>query len=98
HLRELALREVAESVERSSARRPPAADAAAGAEHAAPGTRVMVCLKSASPRGSILVRKGWRLAGRLSSDWFVVFVETPLEEHDSTNKEAMPHLIANTAL
>jgi two-component system sensor histidine kinase KdpD len=81
HLRELALREVAESIERASARpvvagavRSPEAVAAAGSR-----SRVMVCLSSASPRGGALVRKGSRLAGRLSTDWFVVFVETPRE-------------------
>ncbi|HVX96676.1 MAG TPA: histidine kinase [Polyangia bacterium] len=96
HLRELALREVAESVERSSARRPPAADA--NAERGAPGVRVMVCLSSASPRGSILVRKGSRLAGRLSTDWFVVFVETPAEAPDRIDAEAQRHLMTNTDL
>jgi two-component system sensor histidine kinase KdpD len=97
HLRELALREVAESVERASARRP-LADAEAHAERAAPGLRVMVCLSSASPRGGILVRKGSRLAGRLSTDWFVVFVETPAETPDRIDSEAQRHLMANTDL
>jgi two-component system, OmpR family, sensor histidine kinase KdpD len=98
HLRELALREVAESVERASARRPPAADAFAQADHAARGLRVMVCLSSASPRGSILVRKGSRLAGRLSTDWFVVFVETPAEAPDRIDAAAQRHLMENTDL
>jgi two-component system sensor histidine kinase KdpD len=98
HLRELALREVAESVERASARRPPTADAVASADRSAPGMRVMVCLSSASPRGSILVRKGSRLAGRLSTDWFVVFVETPAEAPDRIDSEAQRHLMANTDL
>jgi two-component system sensor histidine kinase KdpD len=98
HLRELALREVAESVERSSARRPPTADAVASADRGAQGMRVMVCLSSASPRGSILVRKGSRLAGRLSTDWFVVFVETPAEAPDRIDSEAQRHLMSNTDL
>jgi two-component system sensor histidine kinase KdpD len=98
HLRELALREVAESVERGSARRPQAAAAGADAEHAATGTRVMVCLSSASPRGAILVRKGSRLAGRLSSDWFVVFVETPDEAPERIDSEAQRLLMTNTDL
>jgi two-component system sensor histidine kinase KdpD len=101
HLRELALREVAESVERSSARRPPAgetAQAAADRAGQATGVRVMVCLSSASPRGATLVRKGSRLAGRLSTDWFVVFVETPQEAPDRIDAEAQRHLMANTDL
>jgi two-component system sensor histidine kinase KdpD len=98
HLRELALREVAESVERSSARRPPPGSAAAGQEHVGHSTRVMVCLSSASPRGATLVRKGSRLAGRLSTDWFVVFVETPQEAPDRIDAEAQRHLMTNTDL
>jgi two-component system sensor histidine kinase KdpD len=100
HLRELALREVAESVERGSARRPPVGDAGGevGPERAGVGTRVMVCISSASPRGAILVRKGSRLAGRLSTDWFVVFVETPQEAPDRIDAEAQRLLMANTDL
>jgi two-component system sensor histidine kinase KdpD len=99
HLRELALREVAESVERASARRPPAAAASPAApDPAGPGSRVMVCLSSASPRGATLVRKGSRLAGRLSTDWFVVFVETPKEAPDRIDAEAQRHLMAHTDL
>jgi two-component system sensor histidine kinase KdpD len=99
HLRELALREVAESVERASARRPPPTpEGGAAGEPAVSGTRVMVCLSSASPRGGILVRKGSRLAGRLSTDWFVVFVETPAEAPERIDAEAQRHLMANTDL
>jgi two-component system sensor histidine kinase KdpD len=98
HLRELALREVAESVERASARRPPAAEADRPADKAGTGSRVMVCLSSASPRGATLVRKGSRLAGRLNTDWFVVFVETPKEAPDRIDAEAQRHLMANTDL
>ena len=58
----------------------------------------MVCLSSASPRGATLVRKGSRLAGRLSTDWFVVFVETPEEAPDRIDAEAQRHLMANSDL
>jgi len=100
HLRELALREVAESVERASARRPATADAGAQAavDRAGAGTRVMVCISSASPRGAVLVRKGSRLAGRLSTDWFVVFVETPQETPDRIDAAAQRVLMTNTDL
>src|SRR5450631_1217945 len=100
HLRELALREVAESVERASSARKVKPDAA-GSSEAAPapaGSRIMVGLSSSSPRGSMLVRKGSRLAGRLNSDWFVVFVETPREAPDQIESEAQRHLLANTEL
>jgi two-component system sensor histidine kinase KdpD len=98
HLRELALREVAESVERASTARPTPAAPARTPEASIPKTRVMVCLSSGSPRASILVRKGSRLAGRLSTDWFVVFVETPNETPDLIDAEAQRHLMANTDL
>jgi two-component system sensor histidine kinase KdpD len=100
HLRELALREVAESVERAAARpvvagavRSPESVAAAGSH-----SRVMVCLSSGSPRGGSMVRKGSRLAGRLSTDWFVVFVETPRESPEQIDSEAQRHLLTNTDL
>jgi two-component system sensor histidine kinase KdpD len=95
-LRELALREVAESVERASASRPTPAEPAGAAS--GPRSRVMVCLSSASPRASTLVRKGSRLAGRLSTDWFVVFVETPKEAPELIDAEAQRHLMSNTDL
>jgi two-component system sensor histidine kinase KdpD len=98
HLRELALREVAESVERGHARRPPMPEAARSPVETSTGSRVMVCLSSASPRGATLVRKGSRLAGRLSTDWFVVFVETPKEAPDRIDAEAQRHLMANSDL
>jgi two-component system sensor histidine kinase KdpD len=99
-LRELALREVAESVERGSAGRPALrqASSASGVGPSPSRTRVMVCLSSASPRAAILVRKGSRLAGRLSTDWFVVFVETPKEAPDQIEAEAQRHLMTNTNL
>ena len=58
----------------------------------------MVCLSSRSPRGAALVRKGSRLAGRLSTDWFVVFVETPRESPEQIDAEAQRYLLANIEL
>lgn len=103
-LRELALREVAESVERSSEGRGP--DQGRGSdqterrivEASANQSRVMVCLSSGSPTGGTLVRKGSRLAGRFSGDWFVVFVETPGEAPDQIDSEAQRILMANSDL
>ncbi len=90
-LRELALREVAETLDRAS-----------GARHsgeqlgAAPGLgRVMVCLSSFPPRAAVLLRRGSRIAGRLNTDWFVVYVETPQEAPHLIDAEAQRHLLAN---
>jgi two-component system sensor histidine kinase KdpD len=93
-LRELALREVAESVERQGESK---ARTAAGEPRAARG-RVMVCMSSSPPRAETLLRKGSRLAGRLSGDWFVVYVETPEEAPDRIDSEAQRHLLANIEL
>jgi two-component system sensor histidine kinase KdpD len=98
HLRELALREVAESVERASSARANAQPAVHEPRSAtgSPRSRVMVCLSSSSPRAAALLRKGSRLAGRFSTDWFVVFVETPRETFQTIDAEAQRHLLANS--
>ena len=99
HLRELALREVAESVERSaSARSGLAEPGGRQGDTTGSGARIAVCLSSSSPRAATLVRKGSRLAGRLNTDWFVVFVETPQESPDQIESEAQRHLMSNTDL
>lgn len=97
-LRELALREVAESVERSSEGRLADPTERRMVEASANQSRVMVCLSSGSPTGGTLVRKGSRLAGRFSGDWFVVFVETPGEAPDQIDSQAQRILMANSDL
>jgi two-component system sensor histidine kinase KdpD len=91
HLRELALREVAESVERASVSRPRTDEAPR------PSTRrrVMVCMSSHPPRAAMLLRRGSRLAGRFNTDWFVVFVEGPGEAPELIDAEVQRHLLAN---
>ncbi len=88
-LRELSLREVAESLDRTAARRP------AESAPAAPPGRIMVCLSSNPPRGATLLRRGSRAAGRLNTDWYVVYVETPREAPDRIDSEAQRRLHAN---
>jgi two-component system sensor histidine kinase KdpD len=95
-LRELALREVAESLERQSETK---ARVGNGETRAAIAHgRLMVCMSSFPPHGEILLRKGSRMAGRLSGDWFVVYVETPREAPDRIDSEAQRHLLANIEL
>jgi len=89
-LRELALREVAESVDRSSA-----AKNEETKHRGAPSGRVMVCLSSRGPRAAALLRRGSRLAGRLNTDWYAVYVETPREAPDRIDAEAQRHLLDN---
>jgi two-component system sensor histidine kinase KdpD len=89
-LRELALREVAESLERAS-------EAAKKSDAPVLGTRgrVMVCMSSYPPHAAALLRRGSRMAGRLNTDWFVVYVETPQEAPDRIDAEAQRHLLMN---
>ena len=97
-LRELALREVAESLDRTGTRggtaRTPGMRAGAAAKGAELG-RVMVCMSSFPRRAAALLRRGSRLAGRLNTDWFVVYVETPDEAPHLIDSEAQRHLLAN---
>jgi two-component system sensor histidine kinase KdpD len=90
-LRELSLREVAESLDRTAQARAPR-----GAEQRlSTGGRVMVCMSSHPPHAATLLRRGSRMAGRLSSDWFVVYVETPKEAPDRIDAEVQRNLHAN---
>ncbi|HYV47165.1 MAG TPA: universal stress protein [Myxococcaceae bacterium] len=90
-LRELALREVAESLERASEAQ--ARREQPGRERS--GGRVMVCLSSYPPYAATLLRRGSRTAGRLNTDWFVVYVETPDEAPTRIDAEAQRHLLSN---
>jgi two-component system, OmpR family, sensor histidine kinase KdpD len=86
-LRELALREVAESLDR--------AGAAKGAPELKASGRLMVCLASNPPRAKTLLSRGSRMAGRLNTDWFAVYVETPEEAPNLIDSEAQRHLLTN---
>lgn len=88
-LRELALREVAETLDRRGRALPATPPQVSG--------RVMVCLSSLSPRADALLRRGSRLAGRLATDWFVVYVETPDEAPRRIRPEIEQALLANVA-
>ena len=74
-LRELALRQVAQD----QATKAHDYRAREGLDHAVIPEKVMVAIAS---RGSAkkLLRTGSRIAGRLASDWYAVYVETPREE------------------
>jgi len=90
-LRELSLREVAESLDRSSA----ALAARQGDPAQATRGRVMVALSSNPPHALALMRRGSRMAGRLNTDWYVAYVETPGEAPDRIDAEAQRHLLGN---
>jgi two-component system, OmpR family, sensor histidine kinase KdpD len=89
-LRELSLREVAESLDRSAAQRVPIGEPAQRA-----AGRVMVALSSNPPHALALLRRGSRMAGRLNTDWYVAYVETPREAPEKIDSEAQRHLLGN---
>lgn len=93
-LRELALLEVAESLGR---RQPSGPEELKLQDRVSLRTlgRVMVCMASASPRAKTLLRKGSRMAGRLNTHWFVVYVETPGEAPTQIEAETQRHLLEN---
>jgi two-component system sensor histidine kinase KdpD len=88
-LRELSLREVAQSLDRTASRQAPGAPAPAAVG------RVMVCLSSNPPHAATLLRRASRMAGRLNTDWYVVYVETPQEAPDRIDSEAQRRLHGN---
>lgn len=89
-LRELALRQVAED----QAAKAHDYREREGLEQAAIPEKVMVCIAS---RGSAkkLLRTGSRIAGRLASDWYAVYVETPQEELGRIAPEDHARLMEN---
>jgi two-component system sensor histidine kinase KdpD len=95
-LRELALREVASSVDRTReaiVRR----EAGSAAE---PRTvdRIMVAMSSSPPYTAALLRKASRIAGRLNSDWYCVYVQTPEERPDRIDSTVQRKLVSNIQL
>ena len=94
-LRELALREVAESLGREGDDKRTATPVERGG---ATLGRVLVAIASRSPRAEALLRRGSRIAGRLNTDWLVVFVETPTETPTTIDAEVQRHLLASIQL
>ena len=79
-LRELALREVASSVDRT--REQIVRREAGEATKERTVDRVLVALSSDPPQSAVLLRKASRIAGRLNTDWYCVYVQTPDEAAD----------------
>jgi two-component system sensor histidine kinase KdpD len=92
-LRELALRAVADEVGDKAA----SYRAREGLEPALIPERVMVCMSSnaLAPR---VIRTGARIAGRLGSRWYAVYVETPGERGDRINPRDAEALRQNISL
>ena len=92
-LRELALREVASAVDRT---REGIVRREAG-KTATPknADRLLVAMASNPPRTAVLLRKASRIAGRLNSDWYCVYVQTPEERADRIDSTIQRKLVDN---
>jgi len=96
-LRELALREVASSVDRTREYFVQRDGDAISSNGAAPKTadRILVAMSSDMPRTASLLRKASRIAGRLNSDWYCVYVQTPEERADKIDSAVQRRLVEN---
>ena len=97
-LRELALREVAGAVDRS--REEIVRRETGEMPSAAPRTveRVLVAMSSNPPYTAALLRKASRIAGRLNSDWYCVYVQTSDERADRIDSTVQRTLVENIQL
>ena len=97
-LRELALREVAGAVDRS--REEIVRRETGEVPAAAPRTveRVLVAMSSNPPYTAALLRKASRIAGRLNSDWYCVYVQTSDERADRIDSTVQRTLVENIQL
>jgi len=92
-LRELALRLVADEVGAKGA----SYREREGLEPALIPERVMVCMSS-NTEAARVIRTGVRIAGRLGSRWYAVYVETPRERVDRISQKDRDALARNIAL
>jgi two-component system sensor histidine kinase KdpD len=98
-LRELALREVASSVDRTReaiVRREESGEHPAVQRRAV--DRILVAMSSSPPYTATLLRKASRIAGRLNSDWYCVYVQTPDERPDRIDSTVQRKLVDNIQL
>lgn len=94
-LRELALREVASSVDRT---REEIVRREAGQAPRRTVDRVLVAMASDPPHTATLLRKASRIAGRLNSDWYCVYVQTPSETAEKIDSTIQRRLVQNIQL
>jgi two-component system sensor histidine kinase KdpD len=94
-LRELALREVASTVDRA---REGIVRREQGRAPAKTVDRMLVAMSSNSAYTAALVRRASRIAGRLNSDWYCVYVQTPDEQADKIDSAVQRKLVDNIQL
>ena len=100
-LRQLALREVANAVERRGRREPVVHSddqETLSRSHPVDAERVMVSMSSRPSATRRLLRHGTRLAGGLNSRWFVVYVRTSNEAPERIDSSSLRSLTENIRL
>jgi len=97
-LRELALREVASSVDRSREAIIRREENGGTALPRKTVDRVMACMSSDPPLSRVLLRKASRIAGRLNTDWYCVYVQTAEERPDRIDSSIQRRLVDNIQL
>jgi two-component system sensor histidine kinase KdpD len=93
-LRELALREVASSVDRRREAKIAVPDTSVRSNRRNAG-RIVVAMSSDPPYTQLLLRKASRIAGRLNSEWCCVYVQTPSERSDRIDAAIQRRLVEN---
>lgn len=94
-LRELALREVASSVDRIREGMVSRTTSAAARGNGRAAERILVAMSSDPPYTQMLLRKASRIAGRLNSDWYCVYVQTAAERSDRIDSAIQRRLVEN---
>jgi two-component system sensor histidine kinase KdpD len=97
-LRELALREVASSVDRARDAIATRGDATASARRGGDRRtvdRILVAMSSHPEYTTVLLRKASRIAGRLNRDWYCVYVQTPAESAARIDTGVQRKLVEN---
>ena len=94
-LRELALREVATSVDRT---RQGIVRRESGKPAPRTVDRILVAMSSDPPLTRVLLQKASRMAGQLNSDWYCVYVQTPGERADRIDSSVQRRLVENIQL
>lgn len=94
-LRELALREVAERIEK-----PLISNVISNItpNSRSSSDRLMVCLSPEDISQQSLLRKASRLAGKLNTDWFVVYIETLSDKPELIDSAKQRHLYSDIQL
>lgn len=90
-LRELALKEVASQVERK-------VDAEITVDTRLRHERFMACISSNPETAKMIIRKTARLASYYNSKWYVLYVQTPVEDANRIKLSLQRHLINNFKL